>query len=186
MKRYRKHIRLKGFDYSESLYYFVTICTQDRQNIFKVRVSKRFGHTLDVAATHASPDINASESKRITDVAERCLLDIPEHFPNAEIDFYVFMPDHLHLILAINNPPRSDLRGGAACRAATKRSTLGTIIGSFKSAASRLTSKKFWQPNYYEHIIRSEANLTRIRNYLLQNPHTEHDEINWKHLDPSV
>jgi REP element-mobilizing transposase RayT len=107
------------------------------------------------------------------------LLDIPEHFSNTEIDFYIFMSDHTHLILVITDT-------GGACPAATKRPSLGSIIGSFKAAASRLVGKSLWQPNYYEHIIRSESCLDRIRDYILRNPCMEYDEINWRLLDPSL
>ena len=138
-----------------------------------------------VAATHASPDVDVGEITRITDTTEQCLLSIPEHFPNTKIDFYVFMSDHIHLVLVINDARPTEPVRGAACRAATKRTTLGNIIGSFKSAASRLSGKSIWQPNYYEHIIRSEEALDHIRTYILHNPWIEYDEINWKRIDPS-
>ena len=57
-----------------------------------------------------------------------------------------------------------------------KRS-LGTIIGSYKSAATKAINQSrgaagapVWQRNYYEHIIRDDADLNRIRQYIWDNP----------------
>ena len=36
-------------------------------------------------------------------IAEKCWLDIPKHFPNCELDYYVIMPNHIHGIVIINN-----------------------------------------------------------------------------------
>ena len=171
--RYRKHIRLKGYDYSDPGYYFVTVCTKGWEKLFAVRVSEKFGSLLDrsVAATHASPI-----QHRNTDVAEKCLMEIPEHYAGCKIDFYVFMENHLHFILVI----------GGACPAATgdgKVFTLGNIVGSFKSAVSRLLGQRVWQPSYYEHVIRNEHALHKIRKYILNNPRVEHEAIGWGKLD---
>jgi REP element-mobilizing transposase RayT len=54
---------------------------------------------------------------------------------------------------------------------------LGQLIGSFKTVSTkrinalRLTpGEPFWQRNYYEHVIRNEADLAEIREYILNNP----------------
>jgi hypothetical protein len=64
----------------------------------------------------------------------------------------------------------------------TPAPTLGDVIGAFKS---RVTveytrgvktlgwtpfDKRLWQRNYYEHIIRNEEALNRIRRYIVENP----------------
>ena len=54
--------------------------------------------------------------------------------------------------------------------------SLGTIIRSFKSEATRQYKRRtgfegeLWQRNYYEHVIRNEAELGRVREYILLNP----------------
>jgi putative transposase len=61
--------------------------------------------------------------------------------------------------------------------------SLAAIVRSFKSAATRRINRMrsmrglrgtpgapVWQQNYYEHIIRSDAALERVREYLKHNP----------------
>jgi len=57
------------------------------------------------------------------------------------------------------------------------RGTLSTIMGGFKSAASKeihgLTGnpkQRIWHAKFYDHIVRSEADLHRIRRYIRNNP----------------
>jgi len=47
---------------------------------------------------------------------------------------------------------------------------LGEIIRRFKARTSKITGFKLWQPNYYEHVIRNDAALNRIREYIQNNP----------------
>jgi hypothetical protein len=61
--------------------------------------------------------------------------------------------------------------------------SLGAIIRAFKSAVTKCINEHrgtpgapVWQRNYYEHIIRSEESLRRIREYIANNP------LRW-HLD---
>ncbi len=93
-------------------------------------------------------DIIAGEM-RLNDAGKmvnQCWIDIPIHFPDVKLDQFVIMPNHVHGILTIVNPRR-----GTACRAPTGRTT-------------------WWQRNYYEHIIRNEESLARIRKYIANNP----------------
>lgn len=71
------------------------------------------------------------------------------------------MPNHIHAIIIISN----------------NAITLGKFVRDFKSKVSRKYNKKFnlyntviWQRNYYEHIIRNEFDLQRIKNYIKSNP----------------
>ena len=72
-------------------------------------------------------------------------------------------------------------RSGSASRMRSyKKTPLSQIIRSFKSWITREIGKQIFQPNYYEHIIRSEDALDSIRTYILSNPWVEYDEIDWK------
>ncbi|HLO28196.1 MAG TPA: hypothetical protein VK249_03620 [Anaerolineales bacterium] len=62
---------------------------------------------------------------------------------------------------------------------------LGDIIGTFKSLVFKVyldwievndpsRRAKFWQANYYEHIVRNDRELNAIRQYIIDNP------INWR------
>jgi REP element-mobilizing transposase RayT len=48
--------------------------------------------------------------------------------------------------------------------------SLGEIVRRFKATSSRITGIKLWQPNYYEHVIRNEKALYKIREYIQNNP----------------
>jgi putative transposase len=71
-----------------------------------------------------------------------------------KIDYYVVMPTHIHMIVILDG-----------CKL-----SLGEIIRRFKAKSSREAGFKLWQPNYYEHVIRNEKALLRIREYIQNNP----------------
>jgi hypothetical protein len=61
--------------------------------------------------------------------------------------------------------------------AASSAPTLGDIVRTFKSKSTiyvnRLlvrTGQRLWQRNYYEHIMRDEEELNRLREYIINNP----------------
>jgi REP element-mobilizing transposase RayT len=92
--------------------------------------------------------------------------EIPLHYPEVTLDTLQIMPSHLHATLYLEEAP-----------GITSRHSLGTIVGSFKAAASKRIRAEIrdpgfpvWQTNYYEHVIRNEESLVRIRDYILNNP----------------
>ncbi len=156
----RKSLRLGGYDYSQPGAYFVTICTFKSRNL--------------LGEVH-NREMFLNDAGRIV---ERNWLEIPEHFLIADLDSFIVMPNHIHGILVL-----IDVGRGTACRAPTERfgkpipDSLPTIIRSFKAAATRRLNifkntpgDTLWQRNYYEHIIRSEESLNRIRKYIVENP----------------
>src|SRR4051794_16288689 len=83
---HRRSIRLRGYDYTQSGVYFVTICTHARAH--------RFGRVNDGT-------IDLSPAGQVLD---RCWQALPQHFSFVTTDAYVIMPDHIHGILAIDGP----------------------------------------------------------------------------------
>jgi REP element-mobilizing transposase RayT len=85
------------------------------------------------------------------------------------LDAFVVMPNHIHGIVLLEGEPAA-IRPGKA--AGPRRGSLGSFVGSFKAAVTRRASLSHpvWQRNYYEHIIRSEASLNAIREYIANNP----------------
>ena len=85
---------------------------------------------------------------------------LPTRFPGVELDAFVVMPNHIHGIIVLTS-------GGP---------TLGQIVGPFKSLSARAVNRELnrhgpvWQRGYYEHIVRSEDDLNRIRRYIETNP----------------
>ena len=87
----RRWMRLQEFDYASQKVYFITICTKNREPLF----CRIVGRGLD-------PSVQAEISMTpYGNIAEYDLLQIPKHFPQVEILNYVFMPDHLHILLAL-------------------------------------------------------------------------------------
>ena len=153
---HRRSIRLPGYDYAQVGAYYLTLCTHGRGWLF--------GRVVDRTMA-------LSEAGRI---AERELLRTPDVRPNVEIDAYVVMPNHVHVILII-----SCRDAGAPQAAATFRSparTVGAIVRGYKGAVTSQVNKlrgadePVWQRDYYEHIVRDDADLNRIRRYIEANP----------------
>jgi putative transposase len=164
----RRSIRLKGYDYTQAGAYFITLCSYRRVSLF--------GEISD-------EEMHSNEFGRRVEAA---WLKTGTIRSNVELDEYVVMPNHFHGILIVSG----DAAEGTARRAPTARefggsirSSLGVIVGAFKSATTRSINHirqtpglPLWQCNYYEHVIRDDKALDRIRNYILTNP------LRW-HLD---
>ena len=85
----RKTIRLRDYDYSNAGVYFITVCVKDRKALL----------WNNVGASIARPqDVNLSAYGKIVDDAIR---QIPIHYPDVNVDNYVVMPNHIHLLLSI-------------------------------------------------------------------------------------
>lgn len=96
--------------------------------------------------------------------------EIPTHYKKTELDYYVIMPNHIHGIIITN-----EVETGHAPSLQMQGPTLGNIVGSFKSAVSKWAHKNnynnfHWQSRFYDHIIRNENDLRRIREYIKNNP----------------
>ncbi len=143
-KHHRRSIRLKGWNYAGGGCYFVTICA------------------------HCSAG-KVFESKLAKEIVMRCWHEIPSHYPEACINEFVVMPDHVHGIISVR------------ARHASSVHSLRNILGSFKSAVSHelhrrgeaclaRTQRKIWHRNYYEEIVRSEEAFESIARYIRLNP----------------
>ncbi len=173
--RYRiDSIRLKDWDYRSEGAYFITICTKNRECLFgEIKNQKTF----------------LSNTGKI---AEKYWIDIPKHFGHVELDAFVIMPNHIHGIIIINEiyDDRDVVNNGGrdvACNVSTeadnefmstispKSKSLSVVIRSYKSAVKQWCNKNnhcnfSWQERFYEHIIKDEEGLNRIRRYILNNP----------------
>ncbi len=119
--------RKPGWNYTLPGWYFVTICTQERKPYF--------GRVVN-ATVNLSP---------IGEYANACWKEVPQHHQCVDIDEFVVMPNHIHAIVILGGPDRlPELRKREKFRRVTelndvrpKANSLGTVVGSFKSAVTR-------------------------------------------------
>ena len=173
-KHHRRSLRLKGFDYSRSGMYFITICCQDHEHRFgyienQIMVLNQFGI-----------------------ITQNEWYKLPDRFQNLQLGAFQVMPNHIHAIVILNGPiagailavaPDANVGAGAS-PAPTKvliaNPTVGNIIGAYKSLVANECLKlfksknekmgKLWQRNYYERIIRDDRAFNAISMYILNNP----------------
>ena len=148
----RKQTRLKDYDYSQNGYYFITICTHNRQNLFGEIV----GATL--CGRPNNPD----------KMIEKWLLELENKFDGVKICEYIIIPNHLHFIISKTGDhagsPLLDIVGWF------KTMTTNEYIENVKNNMFPPFDKKIWQRNYYEHIIRDESDYIETKEYILNNP----------------
>lgn len=172
MKRNRRSIRLKGYNYSQPGYYFVTICTKNSISYFGEIIDNKI--QLSQIGNAVINEWNKTEELR----------------NNIKLDLFTVMPNHFHGILIIENINIV----GAYCNTPLQQSNtptqsnislqppsqnLGSTIRGFKSSVKRWCNKNGyknfeWQRNYYERIIRNEFELYKIRKYIINNPFKWH------------
>jgi len=153
-KPQRKRTRLPEYNYNTAGYYFVTVCTRNKRCILGSVVGRGI---LD------APQVRLSESGKLVEAA---LSYLDEHMERIHINKYVIMPNHIHLILEVQD------RTGNATSAASRPAN--TMVPSFMSSLKRFTNRQagqaIWQAGYYDHIIRNEADYLRIWKYIDDNP----------------
>lgn len=145
----RKPVRLPDYDYGQHGAYFITICTQGREKIFWECVG---------ADSIRPQNVSLSSAGRI---AEPGILQIPEHYGNVTVDKYCVMPDHIHLILCIENDSNGRM---------VSAPTVSSVIGSMKRWVSRQIGRPIWQRSFYDHGIRNQQDYNEIWEYIENNP----------------
>jgi len=168
--------RLPNRDYSANGWYFVTICTHQKLCFFGDAIAG---------------GIQLSE---IGKIAQKFWAEIPSHFHNTYLDAYIIMPNHVHGIVVIDRSPCRDVACNVSTEVPTqannfaeydvsramsemspKAGSLSAIVRSYKAAVSRWCRMNSylsfaWQPRFYDHIIRADGSLDRIREYIVNNP----------------
>ena len=99
-------------------------------------------------------------------------LQIEDHYPHAILDEFVVMPDHVHGIIHLF-PETKDFRPNRFGPPIPK--SLSNIIHQYKSAVTKWARKSgypnfAWQSRFHDRLIRNDAELERIRKYILRNP----------------
>jgi len=158
---YRCSKRLKDYDYSASGKYFVTICTQDRALLFgEVTVGAGLVSALMIMN-------DAGE------MIERIYVETINSFENVAIDKYIVMPNHFHGTIMIKDDQRADTKPDPTIGdilSAFKSKTTSEYIKGVKTGLYPQFNKRIWQRNYYEHVIRNDADYQARWQYIDENP----------------
>ncbi len=145
----RKSPRLKEYDYSLPGAYFVTICTQERENLFGLE-----------------PELTPT-GKIVKEQIEL----LKTRYDEITIDKYVVMPNHIHIIITILETERIN-------PFPTIKYDIPNVIGKFKAGVTRSVGnafmhsakKKIWQKSFHDRIIRNEDDYKKIWEYIDTNP----------------
>lgn len=148
----RKQIRLKEYDYSQNGAYYITLCTHKKQ--------KLFGEISDATLSSFPnrPDL----------LIEKWLHETENKFTNTKLDYFVIMPNHVHLILFLTG----DHIGSPLPQIIDwfKTMTTNEYINGVKKGLYKPFEKHIWQRSYFDHIIRNDEDLYNTRKYIEQNP----------------
>ncbi len=172
--QHRRSIRIPQFDYAQPGVYFVTVCTHQRE------------------CTLGNIDCGVMIPNACGEIASQYWAQIPARFPNVAVTTFVVMPNHTHAnIVILDNPSCANTcRGGVSpprlpCALAGPpggetpplQPTLGQIVAYYKYQTTKavnllreMPGARFWQRNYWEHVIRNESELRRIEEYIQGNP----------------
>jgi REP element-mobilizing transposase RayT len=158
-KHHRRSIRLRGFDYSQPGWYFVTMLCPNRECVFgEIKDGEM---QKNIFGEIVNTEWLKTETLRV----------------NVVLDEYVIMPNHFHGILGIvfQDEDKMVKHDTINPEFRLKSNSLGSILGQFKSVVTKQINKNGrpdfkWHRNYYEHIIRDEKDMNRIRKYIIENP----------------
>ena len=140
----KRHQRLPGYNYASTGAYFVTVCAAGHRPLFGC---------FNSGAWIPSP---------LGEILQKHIELLPCRQPGLTLDEWVIMPNHFHAIIWLDKNLNTR--------------TLSNVIGSLKSGishefnAASNTRAKIWQTSFYDHIIRNEDGLLKIREYIQQNP----------------
>ncbi len=156
--------RLRNWDYRSRGWYFVTICTQNRARIFG-----------EVSA-------NEMHFSRVGLIADSELRSLPSHYENVEVDAYVVMPNHVHVIIMIEGdhrfspmPKKCEPSQNAANRETPQPGSVSAIVRSYKAGVTRRCrelgiQQVIWQARFHDHLLRGDKVIGAVREYIRNNP----------------
>ena len=141
----RKPNRLQEYDYDANGFYFVTICTRDRRRLLSDIVGDD---------AHIVP-------KAYGRVAEKYIRNV------REIEKYVIMPDHIHMIIRLDS---GSMWASTPTAGKPQHNRVSGIVRSLKILVTKEIGDSIFQRSYYDHIIRDQRDYEEIWEYIENNP----------------
>jgi REP element-mobilizing transposase RayT len=158
----RNSLRRPHYNYSQPGAYFVTFCSNNGQPIFG---------QIENQTMCLNP---------LGEIADRGWYEIAKRHPEIEIDTFVVMPNHIHVLLWLHCVPQAAERIEPEEVRRFGRPITGsisTLIGAYKGSVTQKARRArlildgpLWQRNFHDHIVRNESELERIRGYINNNP----------------
>ena len=168
---HRRSIRLPGYDYSQPGAYYVTVCAHEKKHLFG-----------EIIEGEMKPNQHAEVVRRVWEGLTR-------RYPAVQVDAFVVMPNHIHGVIvvgavrephevgAIHELPQGEYQRAVHEPPLRRRMLLPIVLGYFKMQTSKRINEMrdtpgapVWQRNYYEHVVRNEDELGKIREYIATNP----------------
>ncbi len=158
----RKDTRLKGFDYSKTGSYFITICTQNRRCI----LSRIVG-----TGVLGWPQI---ELTSYGEIADKYIKQLNDFYDYISVESYVIMPNHIHLLLFVKENSKTSENGQSRTPVPTNIERANSVFSQFISTFKRFCNKEYgeniWQPRSNDHIIRNREDYEEHLRYIYENP----------------
>jgi REP element-mobilizing transposase RayT len=190
-RHHRRSIRLKGYDYAQAGAYFITLCTQNRDRLFgdvvngdmRLNEAGRMIESVWAEMPACYPGVETDEFVVMPDHVHGIVVLVgatPRGRPYPADSPYPADPPNPADHPNPPDPPNSGQARGPAPTAPTL--SVGDVVHRFKTMTTRRYATavkqypwtafagRLWQRNYYEHIIRNEESLNRIRRYIAENP----------------
>ncbi len=146
----RKAQRSKSWDYSNNGIYFVTFCTAEKR--------KTLGKVCPLSQ-------KSQEGYKVTltplgHMCETSIEDALTHFEHISVIDHIVMPNHVHMLIEVKT---------------NNTRQLSSFVGMVKRLSSMMAHRagfagQLWQRSFHDHIVRDERDLTRIREYIQDNP----------------
>jgi len=188
-KHHRHSIRLKGYDYSQEGAYYVTVVTLQREFLFGEIVNKEmylsaYGEIVqnwwEEIPVHF-PNVETGAFVIMPNHVHGIIYIFGERRGTASYPKGVSVPEEDGVnTFSQNNVMSGENLGGETppLQQFNGTPTLGQIVAYFKYQSTKEMNKvenvgvvtKFWQRNFYEHIIRNETDLQNKTDYIESNP----------------
>ena len=154
---------MKGYDYSTTGAYFITICTQNRKNILSsIPTLSSVGEGLPLPQ-----DSHISQLSQWGRITEKWIMEISNKYEEITVDCYVIMPNHIHLLLTVMP---NDGRGDPS-------PTVETVVGWLKyhiteeiNKTRNIIGERVFQRSFYDHVVRNRDDYNEILKYIRENP----------------
>lgn len=142
-----------GHDYAYPGYYFVTVCTYERQMLF--------GSIRSGAISHTAAGI------MLTGVLKRVELQ----FDSVSVDRFVVMPNHFHVLVGLSvrldDEPASENLSDVVRW--IKNSSHRQYVEGVRESGWDRYDQRLWQESYHDHIVRNDKELETFRAYFASN-----------------